>query len=70
MVQEAERHASDDEPFSALAFKDHDRPICRKIDISSVYTPVLQKQEVMYLNSTKDKKERFGRMVQMHANSS
>ncbi|BDH46077.1 elongation factor G [Salmonella enterica subsp. enterica serovar Choleraesuis] len=65
--QPAERHASDDEPFSALAFKLMTDPYVGQLTFIRVYSGVLKKGDVVY-NPVKDKKERIGRIVQMHAN--
>ena len=65
---EAERHASDDEPFSALAFKIMSDPFIGKLTYFRVYSGTAKAGSYV-LNSTKNKKERFGRLVQMHANS-
>jgi elongation factor G len=62
-----ERHASDDEPFSALAFKIATDPFVGTLTFSRVYSGVLSSGDSV-LNSVKGKKERVGRMVQMHAN--
>ena len=64
---EVERHASDDEPFSALAFKIMAAPFVGKLTIFRVYSGTCQSGSYV-LNSTKDKKERLGRILQMHAN--
>ena len=64
---EVERHASDDEPFSALAFKIMADPIVGKLTFFRVYSGTCQSGSYV-LNSTKDKKERLGRILQMHAN--
>ena len=63
-----ERHASDDEPFSALAFKIATDPFVGTLTFARVYSGVLSSGDGV-LNSVKGKKERVGRMVQMHANS-
>src|SRR5438874_2665278 len=63
----AVRHASDDEPFSALAFKIMTDPYVGKLTFFRVYSGVLAAGSYIY-NSTKDKKERIGRLLQMHAN--
>src|SRR5690242_9279962 len=63
----AVRHASDDEPFSALAFKIMTDPYVGKLTFFRVYSGVLSAGSYIY-NSTKDKKERVGRLLQMHAN--
>ena len=60
------RHTSDDEPFSALAFKIADDPY-GSLTYIRVYSGVLTSGSYVY-NSSKDKKERVGRLVQMHAN--
>lgn len=65
---EAERHASDEEPFSALAFKITSDPFIGKLTYFRVYSGTAKAGSYV-LNSTKNKKERFGRLVQMHANS-
>ncbi|UUA70998.1 elongation factor G [Cellvibrio sp. QJXJ] len=63
----ATRKASDDEPFSALAFKIATDPFVGTLTFFRVYSGTLQSGD-MVLNSVKGKKERVGRMVQMHAN--
>ncbi len=65
---EVERHASDDEPFSALAFKIATDPFVGKLSYFRVYSGTAKSGSYV-LNSTKGKRERFGRIVQMHANS-
>ncbi|WP_349572573.1 elongation factor G [Azotobacter salinestris] len=65
---EDERHASDDEPFSALAFKIATDPFVGTLTFARVYSGVLSSGDSV-LNSVKGKKERVGRMVQMHANT-
>ena len=62
-----ERKASDDEPFSALAFKIATDPYVGKLTFFRVYSGVLQSGSYVY-NATKDRKERIGRLLQMHAN--
>jgi len=62
------RHADDEEPFSALAFKIATDPFVGSLAFFRVYSGVLQSGSVVY-NSIKGKKERVGRIVQMHANS-
>ncbi len=64
---EVERHSSDDEPFSALAFKIMTDPFVGKLAFIRVYSGVLNSGSYV-LNATKDKKERVGRLLQMHAN--
>jgi elongation factor G len=64
---EVERIASDDEPFSALAFKIVTDPFVGKLAYFRVYSGVLNSGSYI-LNATKDKKERVGRILQMHAN--
>ena len=64
---EVERHTSDDEPFSALAFKIMADPFVGKLTFFRVYSGTCQSGSYV-LNSTKDKKERLGRILQMHAN--
>jgi elongation factor G len=63
-----ERHADDSEPFSALAFKIATDPFVGTLTFVRVYSGVLQSGDSV-LNSVKGKKERVGRMVQMHANA-
>ncbi|KAF5307439.1 hypothetical protein FQR65_LT18425 [Abscondita terminalis] len=65
---EAERKASDEEPFSALAFKIMSDPFVGKLTFFRVYSGILEKGSYV-LNATKDKKERVGRILQMHANN-
>lgn len=65
---EDERHTSDEEPFSALAFKIMADPFVGKLAFFRVYSGVLKSGSYV-LNSTKNKKERIGRILQMHANS-
>ena len=64
---EVERHASDDEPFSALAFKIMADPFVGKLTFFRVYSGTCQSGSYV-LNSTIVKKERLGRILQMHAN--
>ncbi|HET7790379.1 MAG TPA: elongation factor G [Gemmatimonadales bacterium] len=63
----AERKASDEEPFAALAFKIMTDPYVGKLTFFRVYSGVLAAGSYIY-NSTKDRKERIGRLLQMHAN--
>ncbi len=65
---EAERHASDEEPFAALAFKIMTDPFVGTLTFFRVYSGVLNSGDTLY-NPVKDRKERIGRMVQMHANT-
>lgn len=65
---EAERHPADDEPFAALAFKIATDPFVGTLTFFRVYSGVLTAQSVVY-NPVKGKRERIGRLVQMHANS-
>jgi elongation factor G len=65
--QPAERHPSDDEPFSALAFKLMTDPYVGQLTFIRVYSGVLRKGDAVY-NPVKGKKERIGRIVLMHAN--
>ena len=65
--QAVERHASDDEPFSALAFKIVADPFVGKLAYFRVYSGTLESGSYVY-NSTKGKKERIGRILMMHAN--
>ncbi|MGL9760306.1 MAG: elongation factor G [Symbiopectobacterium sp.] len=62
-----ERHASDDEPFSALAFKIATDPFVGNLTFFRVYSGVVNSGDTV-LNSVKAARERFGRIVQMHAN--
>ena len=64
---EIERHSSDDEPFSALAFKIMADPFVGKLAFFRVYSGKCKAGSYV-LNATKDKKERIGRILQMHAN--
>ncbi|PTX58172.1 translation elongation factor 2 (EF-2/EF-G) [Melghirimyces profundicolus] len=65
---EAERKSDDNEPFSALAFKIMTDPYVGKLTFFRVYSGTLDSGSYV-LNSTKDKRERVGRILQMHANS-
>ncbi|MFY9217208.1 MAG: elongation factor G [Tepidanaerobacteraceae bacterium] len=65
--EETERHTSDDEPFSALAFKIVTDPYVGKLTYFRVYSGKLKSGSYVY-NSTKHKKERIGRILYMHAN--
>jgi len=65
---EAERHSSDDEPFAALAFKIATDPFVGTLTFFRVYSGVIKTGDSIY-NPVKSKKERVGRIVQMHANS-
>ena len=65
--EEEERPASDEEPFSALAFKIMTDPFVGKLCFFRVYSGVVNAGDTV-LNSTRDKKERLGRILQMHAN--
>jgi elongation factor G len=67
-VRHDERHADDNEPFSALAFKIATDPFVGSITFVRVYSGALNSGDSV-LNSVKGKKERVGRMVQMHANT-
>jgi len=67
LEREDERHADDNEPFSALAFKIASDPFVGTLTFIRVYSGVLNSGDAV-LNSVKGKKERVGRMVQMHAN--
>ena len=64
---EVERHASDEEPFSALAFKIMADPFVGKLAFFRVYSGSIKSGSYI-LNATKGKKERVGRILQMHAN--
>ena len=63
-----QRHAGDDEPFAALAFKIATDPFVGTLTFIRVYSGVLKSGDAV-MNSVKSKRERIGRMVQMHANS-
>ena len=65
--EEDVRHADDDEPMSALAFKIATDPFIGKLAFARVYSGVMKSGSYVY-NSTKGKKERIGRLVRMHAN--
>ena len=65
--EEDVRHSSDTEPFSALAFKIMTDPFVGKLCFFRVYSGAVQAGTTVY-NSSKDKTERFGRILQMHAN--
>ncbi len=65
---EAERHSTDDEPFAALAFKIATDPFVGNLTFFRVYSGVLVSGDAVY-NPVKGKRERIGRIVQMHANS-
>lgn len=65
---EVQRHPSDKEPFAALAFKIAADPFVGKLSFFRVYSGTATAGRYV-LNSTKDKRERFGRIVQMHANA-
>jgi len=64
---EIERHSSDEEPFSALAFKIMADPFVGKLAFFRVYSGTMKSGSYV-LNATKEKKERVGRILQMHAN--
>ena len=64
---EIERHSSDDEPFAALAFKIMTDPFVGKLAFFRVYSGIMNSGSYV-LNATKGKKERVGRILQMHAN--
>ncbi len=65
--EEEERHSSDEEPFSALAFKIMTDPFVGKLCFFRVYSGKLETGSQVY-NSTKDTTERIGRILQMHSN--
>jgi elongation factor G len=67
LEHDLERHADDDEPFAALAFKIMSDPYVGKLTYFRVYSGKLSAGSPV-LNATKDKKERIGRLLQMHAN--
>ena len=64
---EVERHSSDEEPFAALAFKIMTDPFVGKLAFFRVYSGIANSGSYI-LNATKDRKERLGRILQMHAN--
>ena len=66
--EEVERHSSDEEPFSALAFKVMTDPSVGKLTFFRVYSGILSSGSYVK-NSTKGKRERVGRILQMHANT-
>ena len=66
-VEKSERHAEDDQPFAALAFKIATDPFVGALTFFRVYSGVLQSGDSVW-NPIKGKKERIGRMVQMHSN--
>ncbi len=66
--EEVERKAGDNEPFSALAFKIATDPFVGKLCFFRVYSGIVEAGATV-LNATKDKNERMGRILQMHANS-
>ena len=66
--EEDERHSSDDEPFAALAFKIATDPYVGKLCFFRVYSGVVNAGQTVY-NASKDKNERLGRILQMHANN-
>ena len=66
---EVVRHSSDEEPFSALVFKIMADPFVGKLAFFRVYSGTMNSGSYV-LNATKDKKERVGRILQMHANKS
>ena len=65
--EEVERHSSDTEPFAALAFKIMNDPFVGKLAFFRVYSGTLDSGSYVY-NSVKGKRERIGRILQMHAN--
>ncbi|QQX87450.1 elongation factor G [Cupriavidus necator] len=65
--REAERHPSDDEPFAALAFKIMTDPFVGQLIFFRVYSGVVKSGDTVY-NPVKSKRERLGRILQMHAN--
>ena len=64
----ADRHSDDDEPFAALAFKIATDPFVGTLTFFRVYSGVLSSGDQIF-NATRDRRERIGRMVQMHSNS-
>ncbi|RMH49686.1 MAG: elongation factor G, partial [Alphaproteobacteria bacterium] len=67
-TRNVERHPSDDEPFSALAFKIMNDPFVGSLTFTRIYSGTLKKGESV-MNSTKGKRERIGRMMMMHSNN-
>jgi len=67
-IEELEREPSDSAPFSALAFKIMSDPHVGKLTYIRIYSGTLEKGQAV-VNSTKDRKERIGRILQMHANT-
>ena len=67
-VTKAARHSSDDEPFAALAFKVATDPFVGTLTFFRVYSGVLNSGDQVY-NAVRDRRERVGRMVQMHSNA-
>jgi elongation factor G len=65
--KEAERHPTDEDPFSALAFKIMTDPFVGQLIFFRVYSGVVNSGDTVY-NAIKEKKERLGRILQMHAN--
>ena len=65
---EGVRNSSDDEPFAALAFKIATDPYVGTLTFFRVYSGVLNSGDTVY-NAVREKKERFGRILQMHSNS-
>ena len=65
---QAERHSTDDEPFASLAFKIATDPFVGNLTFFRVYSGVLKSGDTIY-NPVKSKKERIGRILQMHSNS-
>jgi elongation factor G len=68
-IEELERHPSDDEPFSALAFKIMTDPHVGKLIYFRVYSGQLAKGDTIINSSKENRKERVGRILQMHANT-
>ena len=67
--EEVERESSDDEPLSLLGLQDHERPVCRFADLLPHLFRCAGKGGSTLLNTVKGKRERIGRMLQMHSNS-
>ncbi len=65
--EEEDRHASDDEALRRTGLQDHDRPLCGPSELLRVYSGTLNTGSAV-LNATKNKRERVGRLLQMHAN--
>jgi elongation factor G len=67
--EEIVRKSSDDEPAVDAGLQDHERPVCRSLTFCRIYSGKCWKPGVSLLNTVKEKRERIGRMLQMHSNS-